>query len=159
LTRRAQHQTKQKGKAAAKRPAKPPRSGGWLGALFKWVVIYGVICGAACLVAVYAMILYLSGTLTDPKDALVASGAAPIQIVASTGEVLANYGPNQGDWVDYADIPPDMIDAMIAIEDRRFFQHGGLDFRSIARAALSNVRAGGVTEGGSTITQQVAKSL
>ncbi|MEM9880638.1 MAG: PBP1A family penicillin-binding protein [Pseudomonadota bacterium] len=151
MTRRA--------KKTAKKPAPQAASGGWLWAVFKWVFVYGIIGCAACLVATYAMILYLSGTLTDPKEALVASGAAPLQIVASTGEVLANYGPNQGDWVDYADIPPDMIDAMIAIEDRRFFQHGGLDFRSIARAALSNFRAGAVTEGGSTITQQLAKNL
>lgn len=105
------------------------------------------------------MIIYLSGSLTDPKEALVTSGAAPIQIVARDGSVLANYGPNQGDWVEYADIPPDMINAMIAIEDRRFFAHGGIDVRGIARALVSNVRAGGVTEGGSTITQQLAKNL
>jgi len=137
--------------------ASPPRR--WLWLCIKWLFVYGLVGCAAFAAVSYAMILYLSGTLTDPKEALVTSGAAPIQIVARDGSVLANYGPNQGDWVDFADIPPDMIDAMIAIEDRRFFAHNGLDFRGILRAAMSNLRAGHVTEGGSTITQQLAKNL
>lgn len=146
---------------AKKRKTAPPpsRLRGRLWAAFKWCAVYGFIACAAFGAVTYAMILYLSGSLPHPRDALVTSGAAPIQIVASDGSVLANYGPNQGDWVDYAEIPPDMVNAMVAIEDRRFFSHGGLDFRGILRAVISNVRAGGVTEGGSTITQQLAKNL
>lgn len=144
-------------KSAKSKPTRRVR--GWLWASVKWLALYGFVAGAAFIAVTYAMVLYLSGTLTDPKEALVASGAAPIQIVARDGSVLANYGPNQGDWVPYADIPPDMINAMIAIEDRRFFAHGGIDVRGIARAVVSNLRAGGVAEGGSTITQQLAKNL
>jgi penicillin-binding protein 1A len=146
----------------ARKSAKPKptrRVRGWLWASVKWLALYGFVAAAAFIAVTYAMVLYLSGTLTDPKEALVASGAAPVQIVARDGSVLANYGPNQGDWVPYADIPPDMINAMIAIEDRRFFAHGGIDVRGIARAVVSNLRAGGVAEGGSTITQQLAKNL
>lgn len=144
-------------KSAKSKPTRRVR--GWLWASVKWLALYGFVAGAAFVAVTYAMVLYLSGTLTDPKEALVASGAAPIQIVARDGTVLANYGPNQGDWVPYAEIPPDMINAMIAIEDRRFFMHGGIDLRGIARAVVSNLRAGGVAEGGSTITQQLAKNL
>lgn len=143
----------------AKKKAKKQHRRRFVWPLVKWVSIYGSVALAAFLAVTYGLIVYLAQSLPHPRDAMAASGAAPIQIVAYDGSVLANYGPNQGDWVEYADIPPDMINAMLAIEDRRFFSHGGLDFIGIARAAVSNLRAGGITEGGSTITQQLAKNL
>ena len=57
------------------------------------------------------------------------------------------------------DLPPHLIQAFIASEDSRFFQHGGLDFLSILRAVWKNIWAGEIVQGGSTITQQVTKSL
>ncbi len=58
-----------------------------------------------------------------------------------------------------SDIPKNLKDATVAIEDQRFYEHGGLDYEGIARAALKNAKAGGTCEGGSTITQQVVKNL
>jgi len=57
------------------------------------------------------------------------------------------------------DLPRDLIQAVLAAEDDRFFQHQGLSFRAIARAAWANVRGGGIQQGGSTLTQQLAKNL
>jgi penicillin-binding protein 1B len=57
------------------------------------------------------------------------------------------------------EVPDRLIQAVLAVEDQRFYQHRGLDLRRIAGAAVANVRAGGVTQGGSTITQQLAKNL
>ena len=61
--------------------------------------------------------------------------------------------------VRWRDIAPTMRSATVAIEDRRYWEHGALDWHGIARAALHNVRAGGITQGGSTLTQQLAKNL
>jgi penicillin-binding protein 1B len=61
--------------------------------------------------------------------------------------------------VPYADIPPRLIAAVLAAEDRRFFVHPGVDWRGVARAMLRNVRRGRVVEGGSTITQQTVKVI
>jgi penicillin-binding protein 1A len=61
--------------------------------------------------------------------------------------------------VRWRDIAPTMRSATVAIEDRRYWEHGALDWHGIARAALNNVRAGGITQGGSTLTQQLAKNL
>src|SRR5581483_8264361 len=57
------------------------------------------------------------------------------------------------------DMPRHLVDAVLAVEDQRFFQHHGLDPRRIAGAMFANVRARGIAEGGSTITQQLAKNL
>lgn len=61
--------------------------------------------------------------------------------------------------VPIEDIPQSMIRAVVAIEDERFFRHRGIDPRGIARALVTNLRAGGVSQGGSTITQQLAKNM
>ena len=62
-------------------------------------------------------------------------------------------------FVKYEDLPKYLVDATIAVEDHRFWEHGSVDFISICRALFSNLKAGEAKEGGSTITQQVAKNL
>ncbi|MBC6497218.1 MAG: PBP1A family penicillin-binding protein [Alphaproteobacteria bacterium GM7ARS4] len=61
--------------------------------------------------------------------------------------------------VRWQDLPQSLIDAVLATEDRRFFQHPGWDWRGIVRALWANIRAGAIVEGGSTITQQLAKNM
>jgi len=61
--------------------------------------------------------------------------------------------------VRLAEVPDHLVQAVLAVEDQRFYDHRGLDVRRIAGAAVANLRAGGVTQGGSTITQQLAKNL
>lgn len=61
--------------------------------------------------------------------------------------------------VPLGDVPDHLVDALLTVEDRRFYEHGPLDFRRIAGAALSNLRQGRIAEGGSTITQQLARTL
>src|SRR6516165_6543621 len=60
--------------------------------------------------------------------------------------------------VPLSQIPAILQNAVVSIEDERFWEHGGVDLRGIARAAKSNSKAGGVSEGGSTITQQYVKT-
>ena len=74
------------------------------------------------------------------------------------GTILAEMADEDREIVPLARIPQPLVDAFVATEDRRFFSHGGIDLRGAVRALLSNLRAGQVTQGGSTITQQVAKS-
>ena len=62
-------------------------------------------------------------------------------------------------FVKYEDLPKDLVNATVAVEDHRFWNHGAVDFISIGRAITSNIKAKEAVEGGSTITQQVAKNL
>ena len=71
----------------------------------------------------------------------------------------ANSGSpaEQNGYASRADFPPHLVDAVLAVEDRRFYDHFGLDLRGIARAVVSNFQAGAIVQGGSTITQQLVK--
>jgi penicillin-binding protein 1B len=72
---------------------------------------------------------------------------------------LDGSATDERDPVELARVPDQVIQAVLAVEDQRFFQHHGLDLRRIAGALVANVRAGGITQGGSTLTQQLAKNL
>ena len=81
------------------------------------------------------------------------------RILATDGSLLASLHAEQDREVVGLDrMPATLRDAVIAVEDRRFYSHGGVDGRAIARAFVENARAGQVTQGGSTITQQLAKN-
>lgn len=78
--------------------------------------------------------------------------------VSEEGRPIARRGAIKEAPVEVAKLDPLTPSAFVSIEDRRFYRHWGIDLRGIGRAALANVRAGGVREGGSTITQQLAKT-
>jgi penicillin-binding protein 1A len=121
-----------------------------------------VLTRSAQLVAVLAVVLlaafgWLALTLpvTGPPDP-----PRPSLLLESTdGRVFATRGAFRGAPVDLAALPPHLADAVLAIEDRRFRSHLGVDLRGIGRALVANLTAGGVREGGSTITQQLARLL
>ncbi|TGD60720.1 PBP1A family penicillin-binding protein [Tabrizicola sp. WMC-M-20] len=82
-----------------------------------------------------------------------------LELVTASGETLYTQGAYRAAYVPLEDMPQTLVSAVIAVEDRRFFSHGGTDLRAIARAALANLRGGGISQGGSTITQQLVKVL
>jgi membrane peptidoglycan carboxypeptidase len=90
----------------------------------------------------------------EPRSAGVGS-----TIVAPDGQTLAVLRRQHRDPVALADVPTHLVHAVLTAEDRRFFDHGGVDARAVARAFLRNTAAGEVQQGGSTITQQLAGLL
>ncbi len=79
-------------------------------------------------------------------------------LVSADGHAFGRRGSYKEEPVEISELPPYVPGAFVAIEDRRFYSHFGLDPRGIARAARNNLRGGGISEGGSTITQQLAKN-
>jgi 1A family penicillin-binding protein len=117
--------------------------------------ILGWSTGAAALLFVIAL-GWLAATLplaggTEPP------GGPSLLIEDATGRVFASRGVFRGERVTLAALPSYVPAAAVAIEDHRFYRHFGLDLIGITRALFANLRAGGVREGGSTITQQLAK--
>ncbi len=92
-----------------------------------------------------------SDRLTGPKS------APSVTILAADGSQLAKFGADWGEFIHLRDMSPVLPQAVIAIEDRRFFEHGGMDVMGVLRAIWRNVTSGRLREGGSTITQQLAK--
>jgi penicillin-binding protein 1A len=82
-----------------------------------------------------------------------------LDLAASDGAVFAVRGGSQARIVELSEVPRHLIDAVLAMEDRQFFEHAGFDLGGVLRAAIANLRAGAAVQGGSTITQQLAKNL
>ncbi len=82
-----------------------------------------------------------------------------VTVVDRRGEVIATYGDLYGHFMNYQDLPASVLNAVVAIEDRRFYDHSGVDIKGIARALWHNMRSQSVKQGGSTITQQLAKNF
>lgn len=87
------------------------------------------------------------------------AGQQSITVHASDGSVLISMGPMPGKWIKYEDIPPVMVDAMLSVEDKRYYYHPGVDPIGIARSIKVRLQTGRFKQGGSTITQQLARNL
>ncbi len=152
---RAEPRARRASRADRARRKSRRRSGSMIGALFYWAVtlaIWGAVGGGAA--AVYY------GSQLPPIDQLAVPKRPPnIAIQGADGELLANRGDTGGAAIHIADLPPYLPKAFIAIEDRRFYAHWGIDPQGIGRALLRNVTGRGGMQGGSTITQQLAKNL
>ncbi len=85
------------------------------------------------------------------------SSELPAQVLSADGRKLAEFKQSNREWVKLSDISPQVIDALIATEDHRFYQHFGLDWRRTASAAVNTFS--GDRQGGSTLTQQLARNL
>lgn len=126
-----------------------------LGGLFYWTMVLGLWCaiGIGGLVAYHAAQLPPINQLTVPKR------PPNIAILAADGSLLANRGETGGRTITIGEVPPYLPKAFVAIEDRRFYQHFGIDPVGLARAVATNLRGRGGLQGGSTLTQQLAKNL
>ncbi|WP_443029295.1 transglycosylase domain-containing protein [Sphingomonas sp. TDK1] len=112
---------------------------------------------AVCILLFIAAVAWLA--ITAPLSKSLRPPAPPsITLLAADGTPIARRGAVIGKPVDVAKLPDHVAQAFIAIEDRRFYSHWGVDPRGIARAAFHNVSSGGGSQGGSTITQQLAKN-
>lgn len=120
---------------------------------FKWTVVSGVWLG----VAVCLMFAYYAHDLPDISKLHDDIRTPTVKVLAGDESVIASFGNMYGNYVAYEEFPSYLIDAVLSTEDRRFFSHFGLDPIGLLRAAYTNYKAGRIVQGGSTITQQLAK--
>ena len=101
----------------------------------------------------------VEANLPDVSNALTFERTGTITIKADDGSVLQKIGPATQEYLEYDEIPDTIVQGFIASEDRRFYEHNGIDYKGIARAINSNLRNRELVEGASTITQQVARII
>lgn len=127
----------------------------FLGSLFYGTLVLG-LWGAIALAGLIAW----HATQLPPIDRLQVPQRPPnIAILAEDGTLVANRGQTGGRNVSIRELPPHLPRAFVAIEDRRFYSHFGIDPVGVARALVANVTRGQTVQGGSTLTQQLAKNL
>jgi penicillin-binding protein 1A len=138
-----------------------PSDGGFFYWLFKLYVFAALGAVALVLVGLVGVYVYFAATLPALPDLATyhETAKATTMIRAWDGTPLAELAAERREVLPYDKFPPLLVKAFLAAEDRRFYEHGGLDLRGIARAVTANFRRGEVAQGGSTITQQVAKSF
>jgi len=130
----------------------------WLRFLaFPLALIGGLIAAAVCLIGLVVALAYPNlpslDTLTDYQPKV------PLRVYTVEGVLIGEFGEERRMLVDIKDVPPMLTNAIIAAEDERFYQHSGIDYHGVARAAYANLVTGGRRQGASTITMQVARNF
>jgi penicillin-binding protein 1A len=142
-------------KTPPKKPGKPRKGGNWKRTALTWLLATAAgVAGILMLIAVWWMI-----DLPDVDKTLAQKRPPAVTILDRHGAQIAAYGGVGGEWVPRRKMPENLIRAVLAIEDRRFYSHEGVDFWGVVRAVVTNLRHGDVVQGGSTLTQQLAKNL
>jgi len=127
----------------------------FIGAAFKWLFVIGFWCT----LAVVALFAYYATELPSITESASFDRKNSIIVKASNGTIIGRYGDLVGDKVTIETVPEHLVQAVLSIEDRRFYYHPGLDPLGVARAMFVNAKEQRFAQGGSTITQQLAKNL
>ncbi len=115
--------------------------------------------GLVAFLLVSAYVAWCAYTMPDINQAINRTRQPSTTLIAENGNEIHSFGAVYSEIVKARDLPKHVTDAVVYTEDRRFYQHHGFDVISFARAMLANLFAGRYAQGGSTITQQVAKNL
>jgi penicillin-binding protein 1A len=142
------HSRKRKKPAVVKRPS-------WL----KRIVLSVFFLALIPVIALGVYVYQVYPTLPDASDLKNISYQVPLRIETADGKLITEIGEKRRIPLDYPQIPERMTQAIISAEDERFYEHWGVDFRGLARAAYELISTGSKQSGGSTITMQVARNF
>src|SRR5713226_4639604 len=138
---------------------RPPIRRGIVRGMFRGAVRLGILLLLWTAIIGGGVLGYFALTLPDTSDLTRAERRPSATILAADGSLLATFGDLFGQPLSLQEMSPYLPKAVIATEDRRFYSHFGIDPIGLVRASIANLTAGHVVQGGSTITQQLAKNL
>lgn len=119
----------------------------------------GVIAGLLGVMVLGIFVAIARGEIDSFEDLKASPNGQMIRVRAADGTVIQSLGPSFGRWLDINQLPSEMKDAMVAVEDRRYYMHPGVDPIGITRSLYARAIEGRWTQGGSTITQQLARNI
>ncbi|MGF1592317.1 MAG: transglycosylase domain-containing protein [Kiloniellaceae bacterium] len=131
------------------------RATGLLRRVATWSLVAVIWCG----VAAAGVIAWYAYDLPELGEIEKMTRRPNVTLLAADGTRLASFGDRFGATYSLQELPAHLPRAVIAVEDRRYYDHGGVDYRGLARAVYVNLREGRISQGGSTLTQQLAKNL
>ncbi len=146
-------------KTKAKTVKSTARKRGGLGGFFRGLVYWGFVLGIWAAIAIGCVVGYYGVKLPSMESWAVPQRPPNARIVSVEGDLIANRGVTGGEAMRLDEMSPWLPQAVIAIEDRRFRYHAGVDPLGLARAMITNAVSGRTVQGGSTLTQQLAKNL
>lgn len=120
-----------------------------------WVCLFA---GLSVVMISASAYLYLSPKLPPAEDYRNVRLVNPLRVYTSDGKLMAEFGEVRRDPIKFEEVPPLLVDALIASEDSRFYQHNGVDLRALARSVFG-ILTGNPSGGGSTLTMQLAKNI
>ncbi|MCM2291664.1 penicillin-binding protein [Allorhizobium sp. BGMRC 0089] len=141
-----------------RRAVKRRSSGGVIG-LFRRFVYWCLVMGLWGAIAGGGLVAYFAAQMPSASTWTVPARAPNIKIVDADGSLIANRGATGGEALSIDEMSPYLPEAIVAIEDRRFYHHFGVDFIGVGRAFVTNIIEGHKAQGASTITQQLARNL
>ena len=123
------------------------------------IIKAGVIAGLLGVMVLGIFVAIARGEIDSFEDLKASPNGQMIRVRAADGTVIQSLGPSFGRWLDISQLPSEMKDAMVAVEDRRYYIHPGVDPIGITRSLYARAIDGRWTQGGSTITQQLARNI
>ncbi|TCT44969.1 transglycosylase domain-containing protein [Martelella mediterranea] len=145
--------------ASARRTSTRRPKRGVFGRSVRFVFYWGCVAAIWGGIVVAGIIIYYGAKLPPVDEWAIPDRAPNVKIVANDGSLIANRGANGGEALSINEMSPYIPMAVVAIEDRRFYSHFGVDPIGLARAMVTNIMHGDVVQGGSTLTQQLAKNV
>ncbi len=159
------------GRGGSKRKSKPERSGaprkqkrqrrrsGGLFGAISFLIYWGFVLSIWGAIGIGGLVLYYGARMPSASSWTIPERPPNVKIVSVDGKTIANRGATGGEALSLDAMSPYIPQAVVAIEDRRFYSHFGIDPIGLARAMVTNVTTGRMVQGGSTLTQQLAKNL
>ncbi|CAN7157924.1 transglycosylase domain-containing protein [Rhizobium sp. LjRoot30] len=149
--------------AKAAKPAKAGKTrrarGGGISGFLRFVTYWCLVLGIWGGIGIAGLVIYYGARMPSASTWSIPDRPPNIKITAVDGTTIANRGSTGGEALSLENMSPYIPMAVIAIEDRRFYSHFGVDPLGLARAMLTNVTTGRMVQGGSTLTQQLAKNM